>query len=48
MRRTMTGQPLSDTADGIWDDGEWISWEWINQQLHEQELQTVFTVRDCV
>jgi hypothetical protein len=35
----MTGKPLRDPSDGIYDDGEWISWEWINGQLYEQELK---------
>lgn len=42
MRCAMTGIPISDTADGIWDDGEWISWQWINGNLHEQDLKTEF------
>jgi len=42
MRCAMTGQPLHDSSEGIWDDGEWISWDWINQQLYEQELQEEF------
>jgi hypothetical protein len=32
----MTGRPIRDSGDGIWDDGEWISWDYINQQLDEQ------------
>jgi hypothetical protein len=28
---SITGVPLSDSGDGIYDDGEWISWRWINQ-----------------
>ena len=35
----MTGQPIRDVSEGIWDDGEWISWDWINGQLADQELQ---------
>ena len=35
----MTGRPIRDISDGIWDDGEWISWDWINGQLADQELQ---------
>lgn len=42
MRCAMTGQPLRDTSDGIYDDGEWISWDWINGQLAEQELRQEF------
>ncbi|MAD65023.1 hypothetical protein [Haliea sp.] len=38
----MTGIPISDTADGIWDDGEWISWQWINGNLHEQDIKAEF------
>jgi hypothetical protein len=38
----MTGKPLADSSDGIWDDGEWISWEWINTQIEEQELRKAF------
>lgn len=33
----MTGTPLRDPGDGLWDDGEWISWEYINQQIAIQE-----------
>jgi len=36
---SMTGIPIWDTGDGIWEDGEWISWEYINGQLHAQELK---------
>lgn len=32
----MTGVPITDPGDGIWDDGEWISWEWINSQLDDE------------
>lgn len=39
MRCAMTGQPILDVSEGIWDDGEWISWNWINGQLADQELQ---------
>ncbi|MBN8504907.1 MAG: hypothetical protein J0L58_10550 [Burkholderiales bacterium] len=39
LRCAMTGLPLRDPGDGIYDDGEWISWEWINGQLHRQDLQ---------
>ena len=42
MRCAMTGLPISDPSDGIWDDGEWVSWEWINGQLHEQDLKAEF------
>jgi hypothetical protein len=35
----MTGQPIRDISEGIWDDGEWISWDWINGRLADQELQ---------
>lgn len=39
MHCSMTGRPLRDHSEGIWDDGEWISWDWINSQLADQELQ---------
>ena len=42
MRCAMTGQPLRDYSDGIYDDGEWISWDWINGQLADQELRGEF------
>ena len=42
MRCAMTGIPLQDPSEGIWDDGEWISWDWINAQLADQELQAQF------
>lgn len=38
MRCSMTGRPILNMGDAIYDDGEWISWEWINGQLHDQEL----------
>lgn len=37
MRCAMTGVPIRDSGDGIWDDGEWISWEYINRQIAIQE-----------
>lgn len=42
MRCAMTGRPMKDTSEGIWDDGEWISWDWINGQIEEQALQAEF------
>jgi hypothetical protein len=33
----MTGRPMRDISEGIYDDGEWISWEWINGQIADQE-----------
>src|SRR5690349_9613042 len=35
----MTGRPLHDTSEGIYDDGEWISWAWIKDQIEDQELK---------
>ena len=32
-RCAMTGQPVSEGGDAVWDDGEWISWDYINQQI---------------
>jgi hypothetical protein len=42
VRCSMTGQPIRDTSEGVWDDGEWISWDWINGQLADQELQRAY------
>jgi len=42
MRCAMTGRPIRDISEGVWDDGEWISWDWINGQLADQELQQEF------
>ncbi len=42
MRCAMTGRPMRDTSEGIYDDGEWISWEWINGQIADQDLQHEF------
>ena len=42
MRCSMTGQPLRDTSDGIYDDGEWISWDWINGHIADRELRGEF------
>ncbi len=39
LRCSMTGLPMNDPTDGIYDDGEWISWNWINQQDYQQELR---------
>lgn len=41
MRCSMTGIPIRDSGDGIWDDGEWISWAWINEQIALQERQQI-------
>ena len=38
----MTGQELTDTADGIWSDDEWVSWDYINRQIHEQDRADQF------
>lgn len=38
----MTGLPLSDASEGVWDDGEWISWDWINSQLEDQEIRKAY------
>ena len=46
MRCSMTGLPLSDTSEGIWDDGEWISWEWINGQIYKQDLESKYPKAD--
>lgn len=37
IRCSMSGVPIRNTSDGIWDDGEWISWEYINRQIAIQE-----------
>jgi hypothetical protein len=37
MRCSMTGLPIRDSGDGIWEDGEWISWAYINQYIDEGE-----------
>lgn len=42
MHCSMTGRPMKDYSDGIWDDGEWVSWDWINGQLADQELQAEY------
>jgi len=42
VRCSMTGRPMRDTSEGIYDDGEWISWDWINSQIADQELQREF------
>ena len=42
MRCAMTGLPLGDSSEGIWDDGEWISWSYINDYLEDQELRAEF------
>lgn len=33
----MTGRPIQNYGDGIWDDGEWISWDYINQQIDDRQ-----------
>lgn len=35
----MTGLPIADSSEGIWEDGEWTSWVWINEQLDRQDRQ---------
>lgn len=42
MQCAMTGRPLQDTSEGIYDDGEWISWDWINGQIADQELRAQY------
>lgn len=37
MRCSMTGQPIGNSGDGIWEDGEWISWAYINQFIEDDE-----------
>ncbi len=27
---SITGKPINDLSEGIWDDGDWISWEYIH------------------
>lgn len=39
MHCSMTGQPVFNSGDAIWDDGEWISWDYINQQLEGPQPQ---------
>jgi hypothetical protein len=43
MRCAMSGIPIRDPGDGIWDYGEWISWEWINSEIEAQEQSVVRT-----
>jgi hypothetical protein len=42
MHCAMTGRPLRDISEGIYDDGEWISWDWINGQIADQDLKREF------
>lgn len=42
MRCSMTGMPIMDLSNAIWDDGEWISWDYINGQIHQKELMEEF------
>lgn len=46
MRCSMTGKPISDPSEGIWDDGEWVSWEYINGQLHESDIREEYPDAD--
>lgn len=46
MRCAMTGRPLQDSSEGIWDDGEWISWDWINQHFEDQACQERYPEAD--
>lgn len=46
MRCAMTGQPLRDYSEAVYDDGEWISWDWINGQLADQELRQEYPQAD--
>jgi hypothetical protein len=38
MRCSMTGVPIRDSGDGVWDDGEWISWVYINQFIDDEDV----------
>lgn len=46
MYCSMTGQAVSDSSQGIWDDGEWVSWDWINNQLYEQDMKNEYPAAD--
>lgn len=41
MQCAMTGIPIRDCGDSIYDDGEWISWAYINRQIAIQEGELV-------
>lgn len=37
----MTGLPIADSSEAIWDDGEWISWAWIYEQIALEKRQQI-------
>jgi hypothetical protein len=38
----MTGSPMKDISDGIFNDREWVSWNWIDQQIYGQDPNIEF------
>ena len=42
----MTGLPIADSSEGIWDDGEWVSWAWINEQIERDQVERVRAIRE--
>ncbi|WP_201767067.1 DUF6998 domain-containing protein [Novipirellula maiorica] len=46
LRCSMTGLPLNDPSQGIYDDGEWISWNWINRQIDQQHFRDQYPNAD--
>lgn len=34
---SVTGAPIHNIGDAIWDDGEWVHWDHINGQIHEMD-----------
>ena len=41
LRCSMTGLPIADSSEAIWDDGEWISWAWIYEQIALEKRQQI-------
>ncbi len=39
LRCSITGNPIWNTGEGIYDDGEWVSWAYINQQIEKSEIE---------
>ena len=40
---SVTGLPIRDSGDGIWEDGEWISWACINRFIEEEKASFAAT-----
>jgi len=42
-----SGIPISDPADGVWDDGEWISWGYIHSLIEDYDEEENKPLNEC-